>query len=61
MTSDLRTYSSLRQPYLEGHGVLVSGLISRILTRVTIWVIGVLYLLNQSPNVSSPHSQGFQG
>ena len=35
-------------PYLEGQGDLVSGLIMGI-TRVTIWVIGVINLLTKSP------------
>ena len=60
MTSDLSTYSTLRQLYLEGHGDFVSGLISTI-TRVTKWVIGVLTLLTKSPKISGPHSQVFQG
>ena len=34
--------------YLEGHGDLVSRLMIRI-TRVTIWVIGVINLLTKSP------------
>ena len=34
--------------YLEGHGDLVSRLI-RGITRVTIWVIGVINLLTKSP------------
>ena len=34
--------------YLEGQGDLVSGLI-RGISRVTIWVIGVIILLNKSP------------
>ena len=34
--------------YLEGQGDLVSGLIRRI-TRITIWVIGVISLLTKSP------------
>ena len=34
--------------YLEGQGDLVSGLIMGI-TRVTIWVIGVINLLTKSP------------
>ena len=34
--------------YLEGQGDLVSGLIRRI-SRVTIWVIGIINLLNKSP------------
>ena len=36
------------KPYLEGHGHLVSSLIVRI-TRVTIWVIGVIKLLTKFP------------
>ena len=38
--------------YLEGHGDLVSGLVIRI-TRVTIWVIGVINLLTKSPDPPS--------
>ena len=34
--------------YLEGHGDLLSRLIIRI-SRVTVWVIGVLNLLTKSP------------
>ena len=34
--------------YLEGQGDLVSRVITRI-TRVTIWVIGVINLLTKSP------------
>ena len=34
--------------YLEGQGDLVSGLIMGI-TRVTIWVIGVINLFTKSP------------
>ena len=34
--------------YLEGQGDLVSRLITRI-TRVTIWVIGVINLVTKSP------------
>ena len=34
--------------YLEGHGDIVSRLISRI-NRLTIWVIGVINLLTKSP------------
>ena len=37
-----------RNPYLEGQGDLVSGLI-RGVTGVTIWVIGVINLLTKSP------------
>ena len=36
------------EEYLEGHGDLVRGLIIKI-TRVTIWVIGVIGLLTKSP------------
>ena len=36
------------QDYLEGQGDLVSRLIMGI-TRVTIWVIGVISLLTKSP------------
>ena len=35
-------------PYLEGQGDLVGGLIIGI-SRVTIWVIGVIKLLTKSP------------
>ena len=35
-------------PYLEGQGDLLSRLIMGI-TRVTIWVIGVIKLLTKSP------------
>ena len=35
-------------PYLEGQGDFVRRLIVRI-TRVTIWVMGVINLLTQSP------------
>ena len=34
--------------YLEGQGDLVSRLITRI-TRVTMWVLGVIKLLTKSP------------
>ena len=37
-----------KRGYLEGQGDLVSGLIMGI-TRVTIWVIGVINLLTKSP------------
>ena len=36
------------QPYLEGHWDLVTRLIMG-LTRVTIWVIGLMNLLTKSP------------
>ena len=40
--------SPAQMEYLEGQEDLVSGLIRRI-TRVTIWVIGVIKLLTKSP------------
>ena len=41
-------FKTLAGLYLGGHGDLVSRVIIRI-TRVTIWVIGVINLLTKSP------------
>ena len=41
-------FSKFTMPYLGGQGDFVSGLILGI-TRVTIWVIGVINLLTKSP------------
>ena len=40
--------SSLRPGYLEGNGDLVHRLVIGI-TRVTIWVIGIINILTKSP------------
>ena len=44
----LRGWGGYKALNLEGQGDLVSGLI-RGISRVTIWVIGVINLLNKSP------------
>ena len=41
------------KPYLEGQGDLVSGLIIRGISRVIMWIIGVIKLLTKSPDPPS--------
>ena len=48
ITYRARQVPSVVDPYLEGHGDLVSRLIKGI-TRVIVWLIGVINLLTNSP------------